>query len=234
MKILYLGDNAGTSAEYLKDVLKDLEHEVTHVDSQTPCPDINDTDLYHVIIVSDYPAKQLTEAATAQIRHLVEKGARLIMLGGWDSFNGRGTNYAGHPLAELLPVQLQQEDDRVNAPQGLILSADENLDRDFPLDWQTPPVICGYNSVEAKPEAEHWVWASPIQTDGSAVSLLQRIPLVVKGKHNEGVVVACMTDVAPHWCGGLVDWGNERRALEHVEVGDMYIQFIRFLLELTS
>src|SRR5437870_1083753 len=116
MKILYLGDNAGASAEYLKDVLSDLEHDVIHVDSQSVCPDI--TEIYHVIIVSDYPAKQLTEGATNQIRQQVEKGTRLIMLGGWDSFNGRGTNYVGHPLAGLLPVQLHAEDDRVNAPQG--------------------------------------------------------------------------------------------------------------------
>ncbi len=229
MKILYLGDNAGSSAEYLKDVLKELEHEVEHVDSQTDCPDLNGQ--YDVVIVSDYPAAKLIEPKAKALIEKVQAGTRLVMLGGWDSFNGRGTNYAKHALAEILPVSLQDQDDRVNAPQGLVLVADAELKSNLPLDWQTPPIICGYNAVEAKDGVQHLVWAHPVQSNGVTISLLQAVPLVVKHTQGQGSVVACMTDVAPHWCGGLVDWGNERRALEHVEVGDMYLQFIRFLLE---
>jgi uncharacterized membrane protein len=230
MHILYLGDNAGTSAEYLKDVLQELEHSVTHVDSAS---DVSlDETKYDCIIVSDYPAKKLDNESTEKIKNMIENGARLIMLGGWDSFNGRGTNYANHALSELLPVNLQTEDDRVNAPQGLVLWPDETLhELDPPLDWTNPPIICGYNSVEAKAGAEHLVWAKPVQTDGTDITLLQAHPLVVKGLFGIGSVLACMTDVAPHWCGGLVDWGSERRVFAHVEVGDMYINFIHLLLE---
>jgi len=41
-----------------------------------------------------------------------------------------------------------------------------------------------------------------------------------------------MTDLTPHWCGGLVDWGKNRKRLKSVEVGDMYGKFIRLLLEI--
>lgn len=228
MHILYLGDNAGSSAEYLKDVLTELEHTFDHVDAKNKIALIEQS--YDVVILSDYPAKQLSTDNVTQIRQLLEAGKRLIMLGGWDSFNGRGTNYANHPLAEFLPVNLQQEDDRVNAPQGLLLEKDLNLTSELPIDWQHPPVICGYNAVEVKPDARVLVWLRPIQYDGSEIILLEKQPLLIIEKCFQGISVSCVTDLAPHWCGGLVDWGSERRSLGHNEVGDMYIQFVQFLL----
>ena len=230
MNILYLGDNVETSAHYLLDCLKELEHNVLHIDSQSPV--FLENKVFDCIILSDYPAKMLNQDTITTLTGMVEGGARFIMVGGWNSFNGRGENYYNHPLAELLPVNLQAEDDRVNLPQGLVLTVDDALPKaEPPLDWENPPVICGYNSVESKQDAEHIVWAKPIQTNGTDITLLQAHPMVVKGVFGIGSVVACMTDLTPHWCGGLLDWGSDRRVLEHVEVGDMYINFIKFLLE---
>jgi len=47
---------------------------------------------------------------------------------------------------------------------------------------------------------------------------------------------ALTTDLAPHWCGGWVDWGARRRALPvtaefGVEVGDLYVRFVRQLIQ---
>lgn len=229
MTILYLGDNAGTSAEYLKDILAELDHTTEHVDAKSNVPSMEQP--YDVIIASDYPAKQLKLEVANQITEQINNGSRFIMLGGWDSYNGRGSNYYNHPLAKILPVVLQSDDDRVNAPQGLVLRKTDALSVDLPIDWHNPPVICGYNSVEIKPNVSKLVEACPISTNGETISLLQPQPLVVRGTYGKGVTVACMTDLAPHWCGGLVDWGSERVALQHVEVGDMYIQFVRLLLE---
>ena len=233
MNILYLGDNAGSSAEYLKDCLRELEHTVSHIssDEEASIEDIMSSS-WECVILSDYPASKLNTETSDAIKKIVEQGARLVMLGGWDSFNGRGTNYYNHPLSEILPVSLQKEDDRVNSPQGLVLSASDQIkDTEPPLDWMNPPIICGYNATESKPNTQTLVWAKPIQSDGTNIALLQAQPLVVKGLFGMGSVITCMTDLAPHWCGGLVDWGSNRQTMEHVEVGDMYINFIKLLLE---
>jgi uncharacterized membrane protein len=230
MKIAYLGDNAGTSAEYLKDVLTELEHPFQHVDSQEFADQLDEQ--YDVYILSDYPANLLHEAICQKIIKQVSAGKRLIMIGGWDSFNGRGKNYSGHLIASILPVTLQEEDDRVNSPQGMLLEKEPSFTSDLPIDWTHPPVICGYNAVEAKANAKIPVWIRPINYDGKTLTLLEKQPLVLTQSVDQGITVACATDLAPHWCGGLVDWGSERRTLNHVEVGDMYINFIRLLLEI--
>ena len=46
---------------------------------------------------------------------------------------------------------------------------------------------------------------------------------------------ALATDVAPHWVGGFVDWGDDRvvqedRRAELIEFGDWYGQFFRNLV----
>ncbi len=177
MNILYLGDNAGTSAAYLSESLVELEHTVTHYDSASALPELQQT--YDVIIVSDYPASLISAEQAEVIKEQVNKGSRFIMIGGWDSFNGRGINYHLHPLHEMLPVTLQEDDDRVNAPQGLILKPDPALQSAIPLDWLNPPVICGYNAFETKEGTHTLVYASPIKTDGLVISLLQPQPFVV-------------------------------------------------------
>ncbi len=229
MKILYLGDFAGASAEYLKDCLTELDHATTHFDAKQAVNEL--TEEYEVIILSDYPAKSLAEKATEAILDQVKRGARLLMIGGWDTFNGQGTNYADHPIGKILPVTLQEADDRVNAWQGLIITKDPATQSDLPIDWQMPPVVCGYNAFEAKDGAAVLVWMKPIQSDGQTVSLGQALPMVVKDSYEAGTVIACATDLAPHWAGGLVDWGNERRQFATVQVGQTYVQFARFLLE---
>jgi uncharacterized membrane protein len=230
MKLLYLGDNTGTSAEYLKDVCLELEHNVEHIDSKNSIDQLSSP--YDIYIISDYPAQKLSAKVSQDIINQVKSGKRLIMLGGWDSFNGRGINYAGHPIATVLPVTLQEEDDRVNAPQGMLLEKEPSFSSDLPIDWTHPPVICGYNAVEAKAGARVSVWIRPIGYDTQTITLLEKQPLVVSQPVDQGITVVCTTDLAPHWCGGLVDWGSERRVFNHVEVGDMYINFIRLLLEI--
>ena len=58
-------------------------------------------------------------------------------------------------------------------------------------------------------------------------------PLLVVGQHGRGRVAALATDVAPHWVGGLVDWGDRRITQEvaggFVEIGNWYAQFFRNL-----
>jgi uncharacterized membrane protein len=57
---------------------------------------------------------------------------------------------------------------------------------------------------------------------------------LVLGRYGRGRTVTLATDVAPHWVGGLVDWGD-RRVVQGVadgfiEVGNWYARFFRNLV----
>ena len=62
----------------------------------------------------------------------------------------------------------------------------------------------------------------------------QRWPLLVVGQSGEGRVAALATDVAPHWVGGLVDWGRPRLTIDvansFIEVGSHYVKLFENLL----
>ena len=56
-------------------------------------------------------------------------------------------------------------------------------------------------------------------------------PLLVVGQHGAGRTAALATDVAPHWVGGFVDWGDQRIVQDvgggPIEVGNWYARFFR-------
>ncbi|MDD5066586.1 MAG: glutamine amidotransferase [bacterium] len=230
MKILFLGEKAEGSAEYVRDCLLELGHDVVHFGFDQKIPDFKDN--YNAIIVSDYPSKEISSGQSKAIIKMVENGSRFIMIGGWGSFNGKGNSYYGHPLADCLPVILSPKDDRNNVPQGLVIFPDPDLHTDMPINWLEPPIVCGYNAAMPKDTAQVLVWMKPVQTDGSKIMLKKPVPLVIKNFFGKGVSIACLTDLAPHWCGGLVDWGSRRLGLAHVEIGDMFILFVQLLLEI--
>lgn len=155
------------------------------------------------------------------------------MLGGWESFNGFGRNYFAHPIGRLLvPVAMKQGDDRVNAYQGLVMQYLASGEAKTQPDWDMPPIICGYNEAEAKPGTEVLVNMVEVVANRSELKNGDAHPLVIKGSYGEGVTMACMTDLAPHWSGGLSDdWGEPVQLPNGVQVGDSYIKFVQFLME---
>jgi len=63
----------------------------------------------------------------------------------------------------------------------------------------------------------------------------KKFPFLVISGGKTGRRAALTTDLAPHWCGGWVDWGKKHVKLpvnEHIaiEVGDAYINFVQALL----
>jgi len=230
MKIILLGEIENGSAEYIKDNVREMGHELIHVPSSMRLPKLIFS--YDVLIISDYPAKKISSSTAKLIIKNTAAGARLIMIGGWDSFNGRGNGYYGHQLEKILPVKLLKKDDRMNIAQGLLLYP--NYKKYFPvkLDWKDAPIICGYNETVPRNDAEIYVYAKPIKAAKNKIFFGKPVPLVVASGYGFGRTVACMTDLTPHWCGGLVDWGKNRKRLKSVEVGDMYGKFIRLLLEI--
>ena len=67
--------------------------------------------------------------------------------------------------------------------------------------------------------------------------VVKKDPLFVLGSHGRGQVGALMTDLAPHWVGGLVDWGKRRIRIQlthkvGIEIGENYLKFVTELIHL--
>lgn len=228
MNILYCGDQ-DKAPLYISGALEYSGHQVTHIEPDQPLPEIEQFD---TVILSDYPAQGLDDATTDSLVTAVESGKRFLMFGGWESFNGFGRNYYAHAVGKsLLPVAMLEGDDRVNASQGLLIRHRSSGQATTEPDWSRPPVICGYNTATAKDGTEVLLAMQEIIADNQSLRTGETHPLVVKGNHGNGTTIACLTDLAPHWSGGLTDWGKAIQLSNGVQVGDSYIKFVQFLLE---
>jgi uncharacterized membrane protein len=280
-KICYLGDGSlQGAASYLGGIM--LHHGLAfdYVPSNEPPPASFTATPYSLYVVSDYPAATFGPAAMSHVARCVGQGSGLAMLGGWESYYGRLGEYHASPLAEVLPVVMQQSDDRRNSAQPCLV----NKKADHPilegLPWDQPPGIGGFNAITPKPGAQTLLTAvrfavhraasfvvpplggtssredrlkpelrtgdrlkpelrTNVQSSGEfEFTRGEETPLLVVGQHGRGRVAALATDVAPHWVGGFVDWGDRRITQDvadgFVEIGNWYAQFFRNLLVWTG
>jgi uncharacterized membrane protein len=61
-------------------------------------------------------------------------------------------------------------------------------------------------------------------------------PLLVIDSYGRGKIAAFASDVAPHWTGGLVDWGDRRITVQakgagQVEIGNWYLSLFGNMIE---
>ena len=242
-KICYLGDGRlSGAAGYLAAIMQQHGLPFDHVPSDEPPPAAFCRRRYALYVVSDYPAARFGAAAMTHVAGRVAAGAGLAMLGGWESYFGRSGEYHQSPLAEVLPVVMQTADDRCNYAQPCLIRqvAEHPILRGLP--WDAPPGIGGRNAVAAKPGGRTILTAVEVAVRrvGGRFAFVQgeESPLLVVGRHGRGRTAALATDVAPHWIGGFVDWGDQRVvqnvAGELVEVGNWYARFFRNLLAWTG
>lgn len=237
---LYCGDTSlTTAAQYLAGMMTSWGWDYHYVPSDQPLSEAN-LENVDLVIFSDYPAIRLTNALQHQIVSMVSNGTGLLMIGGWESFHGLGGDWDQTPIAEALPVVMQTIDDRVNCDQpALVRQVSAHLAVDG-LPWlDRPPTIGGFNRFQARSNATVLLEIDRLRPsfhEGAwSVELIETHPLLVMGSHRKGVTAALATDVAPHWVGGLVDWGTERVAAraasaDAIEVGDLYARFFKQLL----
>lgn len=239
-RICYLGDDhPGAAAAYLCGIMNHYGLAFDHVPSgEEPNADFT-RQVYSLYVVSDYPAACFPQACMEHVAKCVRAGAGLAMLGGWESYHGRLGEYPQTPLAEALPVQMRDGDDRHNCSQLCLVNrvADHEIVDGLPFD--TPPGIGGFNLFEPRESAQVVLkvqeYAIERQPDGEAVFCArEEFPLLAVGEYGLGRTVALATDVAPHWVGGFVDWGDARVTARvgdgFVEVGNWYARFFRNLL----
>lgn len=249
--ILYLGDdNVDGAAAYLAGVMTHFGLAYEHRPSDRPLDPEVLAGRWSVVVISDYPAANLSSELMAGMADMVSRGTGLLMIGGWGSFQGQDGNYHGTPLGEILPVTLDTRDDRVNSAGPCLISV-RNSQKDHPILSGLPfeadsPGIGGFNRLKAGNGAEVLLESQIYRASAESSGLhhfepiADKAPLLVVGSYGEGRSCAWASDVAPHWVGGLVDWGPERIEARGkgiagtVEVGNLYAEFFRNMLTWTS
>lgn len=201
---------------------------------------------FDVFILSDYSRKQLSSRPERLIAKRVDEGAGLLMIGGWGSFSGPYGGWKGSLIEKRLPVTCLGRDDRLNYPGGALVFPEKNHPAVHLASFRQPPVICGMNRIQPKKGSAVILSAKKISVKNwnanrtAAVSAAKRGEplLVVSGKLAERRA-ALATDAAPHWCGGLVDWGGNSLRLHvkddiWIEAGSAYVRFFSNLIQWLS
>ena len=240
-RVCYMGDTAADQAAlYLRGIMTHFGIAFDYLDSATAPWDDFARRPYGLYVVSDYPAAVWSADQMGVVCDRVAAGeAGLLMIGGWESFHGQLGEYPGAPLADALPVIMEDSDDRANYAQPCLIhrvAAHEIVDG---LPFDRPPGIGGRNRFRARPGAQVVLTSVPFEVeilDGAFrfAPLGPGDPLLVLGAWGRGRVAALGTDVAPHWVGGFVDWGDGRiiQTVDNafIEVGAWYGAFFRNLL----
>ncbi len=244
-QILYLGDTAlREAASYLAGVMSHYKINFDYVASDVPFPESMLETGYRAFVISDYPSRNFSPGHLERIVGKVQEGAGLLMIGGWESFTGSGGDYGRTVLREALPVIIQIEDDRVNCPQPCLVEkiSAHPIVEGLPFD-AVAPGIGGFNRVLTKPGAAEILCCRRFRVRRSGQEFefepaSAADPLLVIDALGRGRVAAFASDAAPHWVGGLVDWGDQRvtacaEGASPIEVGNWYARLFGQLLAWT-
>ncbi len=244
-KILYAGDTSlTTAASYLAGILASSGLEFDYLASDQPIrPALSDSK-HALYIISDYPVNNWQDEDFNAVIEAVTSGVGLLMLGGWESFHGLAGQYNNSPLAQLLPVEMLDSDDRVNSSQPWViekLRSHPTVDG-LPFD-ESPTYVGGFNRITPKADATEILSLRHVEISSSKQGAYEfragkTEPLLVLGSFGHGRTAAFASDVAPHWVGGFVDWGQKRLAAEaegatEIEVGNDYAEFFTRLIRWT-
>ena len=140
------------------------------------------------------------------IRDYVSEGGGFVMVGGYLTFQGidAKAQYAGSAVEDILPVNLQVTDDRVESPQGVTpLVSDSTHPVVAGLDAAWPQLL-GYNRVKIKP-------------GGKLIATVGDDPLIAVGNYGKGRTAAFTSDCGPHWAPDpFVSWNGYDRLLQQL------------------
>ena len=234
-RILYAGDsprNRPGAADYLIAVLRSLGVRVHRVGSDEALTLTHLKPRFDAILLSDYPRRLLKPASERKLMGQVVSGAGLAMIGGWASFSGPFGGWAGSGIETILPVTCARGDDRLNFPGGAHLWKCCSHPITEAVPFSGVPAVMGINRIQPKPNSRVVMMIRPVISGKDRPAYAKTAyPLLVLDERFGRRVAAFATDFAPHWCGGLVDWGSAVRRLRvdsrrAVQVGDLYIRFI--------
>jgi uncharacterized membrane protein len=198
----------------LRDALLGAGHDVTFMPNHVAAVDfpftVEELGAWDVVLLSDIGSNTLLiPPATfarfeskpnrlAALRDWTRAGGGVGMIGGYLSFQGieAKANYRGTPLAEVLPVELEVGDDRVETPEDPIprVVGEHPVVAGLPQEW---PALLGYQRVASR---------------GDVLATVNGDPLVVTGAAGEGRALAFTSDIGPHWAPpAFLEWHGYAR-----------------------
>lgn len=224
IRVLYLEGDAPAS-RYVRNAL--ASHDFKILEGGQAIAKNPDVD---VCVLSDLPLTRLGAANEEWLVDHVMEGLGLMTVGGWNSY-GRGL-YANSALAEHLPVRVETGDDRINLSSGACLLPGEAHPITDGLSFDPPPMIAGFNRVRPRRGGKILVEARRVTSyAANRLELANYGDPIVVAAEMTGRTLAVATDLAPHWSGGLTDWGDEMlRFADGTEMGTMYVQFVRAMV----
>ncbi len=244
-KVLYLGDGSlSGAAAYLSGVMayKQIRFDYRPSDEKF-CDDWFNNE-YDAFIISDYPSENFTGKQHHHLAERIKEGVGLVMIGGWGSYVGLDGNYQNTPLADCLPVLMESSDDRMNVSSPCLISSETQHSISEGLPFETnAPVVGGFNAVQAKPGAttvlNMTIYNASKINHQIEFKIGKTYPLLVLDQYGLGRVASFTSDVAPHWVGGLVDWGDERinahaTGSHPIEVGCNYVELFARIIRWIS
>lgn len=180
-----------------------IGHEVTFMPSHIAADKFPSSsaelDLYDVVVLSDIGSNTLLLSTSTFIKgqkqpnrlqilsDWIESGGNFLMVGGYLSFQGidAKANYRNTVIANVLPILMEQGDDRSENPEGVSpkVVSDHHIVKNIEGNW---PAILGYQKLIAKPGTQ-----VILEVDGN--------PLLVIGSFGKGRVAAFASDLGPHW-----------------------------------
>ena len=232
MRVLYAGDSpVGGPANYLLGVLKFMGAKTTHVPPSQSLYPASFEKKYDVILFSDYSAKQCSRETQLRLMTAIEGGMGFAMIGGWGSFSGPFGGWRESILEKLLPVECLDRDDRVNFPGGAAFVVKERHAVLGNFSNRHLPVICGLNHVVPREHAKVVLAVRRILHEKKIRLEEKEYPLLVVNAGPGMRTAVFASDCAPHWCGGMVDWGAKTLKLPvapkiRIQVGDAYVRFL--------
>lgn len=242
--ILYCGDHdIDDAARYLAGALKAAGLPFDYLPSNARFSRRTASTKYGLYILSDYPKRFLGEAHARLIAGRVRDGAGLLMIGGWGSFRGVDGLYGSTALAEALPVRCAARDDRQQGAAAYRIAPGKNaglLGKPV-FDLASAPTLAGYNKTVLKPGAAEILRIETLRfgKKSDEVRVTASDPLLAVRPFGRGRAVAYCSDLAPHWSGGLVDWGSRRITLKAApgitaQAGSEFVRFAQKLVTLAS
>jgi uncharacterized membrane protein len=162
---------------------------------------LDELQTYDVVLLSDIGVNTLLLPSTVFvqgqripnrcdiIKEYVLAGGGLVMVGGYLTFTGIDAKgrWGTTAVADVLPVNLLEVDDRRENPQGVvpgIVSVDHPIFKGIPAQW---PHFLGYNKTVSN-------------SHGTVLATIgEGDPFVVVGEFGKGRSAVFTSDCSPHW-----------------------------------
>lgn len=160
-------------------------------------------DQYDALIVGDLPAAALSNTATRDMLNRVRRGAGILFMGGYHSFDSGG--YGSSPLEPLFPVELTRRSRPADAPIDLAAQINEPVTlrptRQHPVTRLTDEPENSRIWSQLKP-LQGMNRFGPLKRDPGIQVLLEgpnREPALITGEFGNGRVLAFAGDSTWQW-----------------------------------